>query len=66
MWKKSFKIELSLYTEEILKQAIQDFSDYDIEIGEGEIFIAWEDKEEQEEIFNELMNYSIALYNESL
>jgi hypothetical protein len=66
MWKKSFKIEDSIYSLDIIRQAIADYSDYNIDLGEGEIFITWENKGEQEEIFNEFVNYCIALYNENL
>lgn len=66
MWKKSFKIEISLYPVDIINKAIEDFSDYDITYDNWQVFIFWEDEQEQEEIFNEFMNYVLALYNESL
>jgi len=66
MWKKSFKIEISLYPIDIINKAIEDFSDYDITYDNWQVFIFWENEQEQEEIFNEFMNYVLALYNESL
>jgi len=66
MWKKNFKIEISLYPIDIINKAIEDFSDYDITYDNWQVFIFWENEQEQEEIFNEFMNYVLALYNESL
>ncbi|NUJ97307.1 hypothetical protein HGA92_00795 [Candidatus Gracilibacteria bacterium] len=66
MGKKNFKIEISLYPIDIINKAIEDFSDYDITYDNGQVFIFGENEQEQEEIFNEFMNYVLALYNESL
>ncbi len=66
MWKKNFKIDDSLYPELIIQQAIIDFSDYDIIYTEKQLLIAWENEKEQDELFYEFMNYSVALYNETL
>lgn len=66
MWKKNFKIEISLYPIDIINKAIEDFSDYDITYDNWQVFIFWENEQEQEEIFNEFMNYVLALYNENL
>ena len=71
--KQEFEIDLWIYPEDIVKQAISDFEDVwkpnpsPILKGEGSIKsieINWENKEEIEEIFWEFMNYSIWLINE--
>ena len=71
--KKEFEINIELYTEDIINQAISDFSEVfkphpnPLLIGEGtikKIEIEWSNEEEINEIFNELMNYIIWLINE--
>ncbi len=71
--KKEFEISTDLYSEDIVKQAISDFSEIfkphpnPLLRGEGTIkkfIIEWNSEEEINEIFNELMNYIIWLINE--
>ena len=71
--KKEFEINSELYPEDIVVQAISDFSEVfkphpnHLLKGEGTIKkfeIEWTNEEEINEIFNELMNYIIWLINE--
>ena len=65
MIKKSFKIDKNFYWEEFIKESIKDFKDVaNISYKNWEISIEWELN--HEEIFNELMNYSLWLQNESI
>lgn len=64
MLKQNFKIEGSIYPENIIIQAIEDFNDVaNISYENWEIVIESEDN--ITEIFNEFMNYVVWLYNES-
>lgn len=61
---KNFTIDIEIYDENILKNAISDFSEnFEIFLEENSIKILGEDEAEIEEIFNELMNYYIWLAN---
>ena len=63
--KKEFEINTDLYSEDIVKQAISDFSEvWEINYSSWKIEISWETENEVNEIFNELMNYVIWLINE--
>ena len=71
--KKEFEISTELYPEDVVKQAISDFSEVfkphtnPLLIGEGTIkkfIIEWNSEKEIEEVFNELMNYIVWLINE--
>ncbi|MDD5213059.1 MAG: hypothetical protein PHG82_01420 [Candidatus Gracilibacteria bacterium] len=64
MQKQNFKIEDSIYPENIINQAIEDFKYVaDINYTNNELIIESED--DIDEIFNEFMNYVVGLYNES-
>jgi hypothetical protein len=64
MQKQNFKIDDSIYPENIIVQAIEDFSEVaDISYKNWEIII--ESDDDITEIFNEFMNYVVWLYNES-
>ncbi len=64
MQKQNFKIEDSIYPENIIVQAIEDFNEVsNISYKSWEIII--ESDEDINEIFNEFMNYVVWLYNES-
>ncbi len=61
---KTFEIDLEIYPENIVLQAIEDFSDvWEILFKTNTIIIAWDSEVEIDEIFNELMNYVIWLVN---
>jgi len=63
--KKDYKIDNEIYKQDIIKQAIIDFSDVaKIKYNEWNLIIQWENKLEIDEIFNEFSNYIIWLYNE--
>jgi hypothetical protein len=63
--KKEFKISLDLYPEEKIKQAIEDFKEvWEITLEQSKLIINWDNQDEIEEIFNECMNYIIALVND--
>jgi len=63
--KKKFEINTSLYSENLIKDAIIDFEEYiKIEYNNWILSINWESNEDIDEIFNEFMNYIIWLYNE--
>lgn len=65
MQKKSFNLESSLYSEEHIRQATQDFGeDFSIEYNRGTLTIAGEDDAEIQMIFDEFMNYTLALSSE--
>lgn len=63
MLKQNFKIEDSIYPENIIVKAIKDFIDVaNISYKNWEIII--ESDDDITEIFNEFMNYVVALCNE--
>jgi hypothetical protein len=63
MLNQNFKIEDSIYPENIIVQAIKDFFDVaNISYKNWEIII--ESDDDIEEIFNEFMNYVVVLCNE--
>jgi hypothetical protein len=63
MLNQNFKIEDSIYPENIIVQAIKDFIDVaNISYKNWEIII--ESDDDIEEIFNEFMNYVVVLCNE--
>lgn len=66
MLKQSFKIDNEIYKDSFVNQAIIDFEWYNITFFWEELIISGETSSEIQEIFNEFMNYVIALYNESL
>lgn len=60
--KKEFTLDLSIYSEELLKQAIWDFSEvWEIRLNKNILEISWETEGGIDEIFNELMNYVLSL-----
>lgn len=63
MLKKSFKVNLNIYDVDKIKSWINDFieNEFEIELEEDIILISWENEEEISDIFNELMNYILAL-----
>lgn len=62
---KIFTIETEIYNEEVLKNAISDFSENFEILFEGNFLkIFGENEAEIDEIFNELMNYYIWLANQ--
>ncbi|ATU05388.1 hypothetical protein BKN14_02960 [Candidatus Gracilibacteria bacterium HOT-871] len=62
---KIFKIEKEIYDKDILKKAIIDFEEVTkIFLEENNLIISGDTEEEIEEIFNELMNYYIGLFNQ--
>lgn len=65
MQKKSFTLENSLYNEVYISQAIADFGDnFSLSYEEEILIISWEDAQEIQMIFDEFMNYVLALSNE--
>lgn len=63
--KKIFNINNTIYSDDILKQAIIDFEDVsEIKYNNEKLEINWENDVEIDEIFNEFMNYVIWLINE--
>ena len=63
--KKEFEIDIILYPEDIVAQAISDFSEvWEIKYNFWKIEISWENEDDINEVFNELMNYIIWLINE--
>ena len=62
---KTFEINIDLYSENLVKDAIVAFEEYTkIKYSDWILEISWENKEEIDKIFNEFMNYIIWLYNE--
>ena len=60
--KSIFNIDINLYDEIKLLEAIKDFSDvWKIKLENSVLSIYWDSKNEIQEIFNELMNYVISL-----
>ena len=60
--KKEFTIDLDIYSEELLRQAVSDFSEvWEIILDKNVLTLSWESEIEIEEVFNELMNYVISL-----
>ena len=59
---KEFKIDLDIYSESILNEAILDFEEVaKIELKNGLLIIDWNSNNDIEESYNELMNYVISL-----
>lgn len=63
MSKKTFNINNLLYPEEVIRQALTDFEGYALEYHDGGITI---DDEDPQWVFDELINYTISLMNESI
>jgi hypothetical protein len=62
---KEFDINLEIYPEDKIAQAIEDFKEaWEIKLENNKIVVLWEDEQVIEEIFNEFMNYIISLINE--
>ena len=62
---KKFIVDENLYNKSIIKKVINDFSTVaEIKYNEGILMVNWDNEEEIDEIFNEFMNYYIALVNE--
>ncbi len=62
---KTFTIENEIYDENILKNAISDFEEVaKIFFQNNTLVIEWETEEEIDEVFGELMNYYIGLFNQ--
>lgn len=66
MLKKNFKIDNSIYPENIIHQMIMDFADFSIIYLWWEIIIEWENENQVNEIFWEGVNYMIAMINENI
>lgn len=66
MLKKTFKLEKTIYSEDFIKSAIKDFTGFVISYEKWQLTISGENSEEIDEIFNELMNYILWIYNESI
>lgn len=63
--KKEFNIDISIYSEDKLNQAVIDFKEvWNIILVWNILNIEWNSDIECEEIFNEYMNYVIWLINE--
>lgn len=64
--KNIFTVDFSLYKKEIIQKAIEEFNDsgMGITILDSGIEINSDTQEENEEIFHELMNYYIGLFNQ--
>ena len=66
MLKRNFEIGTNFYDTEALKAAIADFADVaEITYGDGMLTVTAEDDTEAEEIFNELMNHTLAVLCET-
>ena len=63
MSKKTFKLDNTLYAQTRITASIQAFSGYSIVFAQDALTI---DEEEPQQIFDEFMNYVLALSNESL
>lgn len=62
---KIFEINLEIYPESIIKQAILDFQGVaKINLNGNKLDIIWETEDEIDEVFNEFSNYIIWLINE--
>lgn len=60
-----YKINEEIYPVNVIHQAINDFIEVaNIKYEEGILKIFWDSEEEINEIFNEFINYCIALINE--
>lgn len=60
--KKEFKIDSEIYSDEKINTAILDFEDVaNINFTGSTISIEWDNSDNIEEVFNELMNYIIYL-----
>jgi len=63
--KKEFKIDIEIYSEDLINQTITDFKEVsEITFKNNVLEINWGSEEEIDEIFNEFMNYCISLINE--
>lgn len=62
---KKYKIDIEIYSQDIVKQAISDFEEVaEIIFNDNKLTINWETELEIDEIFNEFSNYIIWLINE--
>ena len=62
---KEYSIDRSIYKESLINKAIEDFREvWEIKFIDSEILIRGDSEAEIEEIFWELINYIIWLYNE--
>lgn len=62
---KKYKIDVEIYSEEIIGQSIVDFEEVSgIKFFDWSIIISWENELEIDEVFNEFFNYIIWLFNE--
>lgn len=69
MLKKSFKVNSEFYSPEHMLTAIEDFKDVTpIEFDQETmtITVSWDDDTDATLTFNELMNYCLSIYNESI
>lgn len=65
MQKKSFSLESSLYQQEYLLQAIENFGqEFSMTYEDGMLIIAGENSDDIQQIFDEFMNHVLALSNE--
>ncbi len=66
MLKKNYKINNEIYEDEYILKTIEDFEWFSISYKKSELEINGESGEEIDKIFNEFMNYCLALRNELL
>ncbi len=65
MLNKSFKINSTIYPDNFIISAIDDFEEVEgISFANWSLDISWDTEESINEVFNELMNYVIWLINE--
>ena len=65
--KKDFELDINIYKEQFIKQAIKDYQEaWWITFNKWILSIIWEQSEEIEEMFNEFMNYVAWLINEGI
>lgn len=63
--KKQYKIDKKIYNQDLVEKSIIDFSEVaKIEFIDYSLVIHWENEQETDNIFNEIMNYIIWIYNE--
>ncbi len=63
MWNQSFKIDNTIYSNEIISRWMEDFKNI-AKMSYDNWEMNLESEEDTEEIFNEFMNYILWIYNE--
>lgn len=61
MQKKSFKINSELYSNEVMSESITDFNEYWFKVSYNNEEVIIETDENVDEVFAELMNYSLSI-----